>query len=86
MSTQIPLTDAKTRLSEIVRTVRRTRAGVTITVDSEPAAMIVPMESEARVLSDQEAATARALLDSLVRLARVGAPFDAVTLVGEGRR
>lgn len=86
MPSQIPLTEAKTRLSEIVRTVRRSRTGVTITVDGEPAAAIVPMPGEVGDLGEQEAATARALFESLVRLADPGEPFDAVALVREGRR
>jgi len=86
MKAQIPLTDAKTRLSEIVRTIRRTRDRVTITVDGEPAAVIAPLEKEPCDLTEQEAATARALFESMVRLAKAGEPFDAVALVGEGRR
>jgi prevent-host-death family protein len=86
MTVQIPLTDAKTRLSEIVRSVRRTRDRVTITVDGEPAAVIAPLEKELGELTPQEAATARALFESMIRLAHSSEPFDAVALVTEGRR
>lgn len=86
MPTQIPLTDAKTRLSELVRNVRRTRDEVTITVDGEPAAVLAPVEAELRDLTAQESTTARALFESALRLARAGEPFDAVALVREGRR
>jgi prevent-host-death family protein len=86
MPTQIPLTDAKTRLSELVRNVRRTRDEVTITVDGEPAAVLAPVEAKLRDLTAQESATARALFESLLRLASAGEPFDAVALVREGRR
>lgn len=56
--------------------IRKNGSHVTITVDGEPAAE----------LTEQEAATARALLGSTIRLAKVSEPFDAVALVGEGRR
>jgi len=86
MSTQIPLTVAKARLSEIVRTVRRTRDGVTITVDGEPAARIVPTEEGPREMTPHETSTARALFHALARFTRSSEPFDAVDLVREGRR
>jgi len=86
MTTQIPLTDAKTRLSEIVRTVRRTGGSVTITVDGEPAAQLAPVEGEARDLTEQEIATVRALTRAVLGLPRPSGPFDAIELVGEGRR
>jgi prevent-host-death family protein len=86
MPNHIPLTEAKARLSELVRTVRRTRDEVTITVDGEPAAVLSPVEAEPCDLSAQEEATARVLFESVIRLARAGEPFDAVALIGEGRR
>jgi len=59
---------------------------IPLTVDGEPAAAIVPTPAEVVDLGEQEAATARALFESLVRLADPREPFDAVTLVREGRR
>jgi prevent-host-death family protein len=80
------LSAAKAGLSEIVRRVRRTGETVVITVDGEPAATIAPIESEPRRLTATEVATVRALMDALARIPRPSEPFDAVAVVGEGRR
>ncbi|MBI4703352.1 MAG: type II toxin-antitoxin system Phd/YefM family antitoxin [Deltaproteobacteria bacterium] len=84
--TIIPLSQAKARLSEVIRTVRRTGEPVVVTVDGEPAARIAPVEGEPRRLTPAEIATARALEDALRRMARGAEPFDAVALIREGRR
>ena len=86
MSDTIPLSEAKARLSEIVRTVRRTRADVIITVDGEPAVRVVPLEDEPRLLTPQEVNTHRVLMEALGRIPRPEEPFDAVALIREGRR
>jgi len=86
MATTIPLTAAKARLSEIVRSVRRNRTDVTITVDGEPAVRIVPAPEEPRDLTPQEVATERALVAAAARIPRPTDRFDAVALVREGRR
>jgi prevent-host-death family protein len=86
MTMIVPLSDAKARLSEIVRAVRQGRAVVTITVDGQPAARLVPAASEPRPLTAAEVATERALLAALDRIPRVEGAFDAVELVREGRR
>ncbi len=86
MGAVISLTDAKAHLSEVVRSVRNRREEMIITVDGEPAARLVPVEPAPRALTAAEVSTARALLASLSRIARVESEFDAVQLIGEGRR
>ena len=80
------LSAAKSGLSEVVRSVRRSGESVVITVDGEPAARIVPIDAEPRRLSAAEVATVRALMDAVARIPRPSGAFDAVGLVAEGRR
>ncbi len=82
----IQLSQAKSGLSEVVRTVRRTGESVVITVDGEPAAQIAPLEGQPRRLTAPEVATVRALMEALVRIPRPSEPFDAGLVVAEGRR
>lgn len=86
MSQPIALSEAKARLSELVRNVRRTGEPVVVTVDGEPAATLGPVEQAPRELTAAELATERALLDAIARLAWTPEPFDAVELVQDGRR
>jgi prevent-host-death family protein len=85
-SSALPLSAVKARLSEVVRTVRRTGEALVITVDGEPAARVVPVDGGPRTLTPQEAATSGALFDAVARIKRPKEPFDAVELVREGRR
>jgi prevent-host-death family protein len=80
------LSAAKSGLSDVVRTVRRSGESVVITVDGEPAVRIVPIENDERRLSAAEVATVRALMDAVARIPRPSGKFDAVDLVSEGRR
>lgn len=80
------MTDAKARLSEVIRGVRRTRQPVLVTVDGEPVVEITPATPPRRELTDHEVVTMRALMNALARLPRVGDAFDAVEIIGEGRR
>jgi prevent-host-death family protein len=82
----LPLTEAKARLSEVVRNVRRSRKAVTVTVDGEPVVEIAPAPAPRRDLTDNEVATTYALISALIRAPRVSGAFDAVALIGEGRR
>jgi prevent-host-death family protein len=86
MSNTLSLTHAKARLSEVVRTVRTLGQETIITVDGEPAVRVVPVAPEPRPLSEAEVASVRVLLASLDRIERPSTEFDAVDLVGEGRR
>ena len=86
LSTLISLSDAKARLSEVVRSVRTRGEDAVITVDGEPAVRLVPVHPGPRALTPAEAAGFRALLSSLTRIVRPGTEFDAVDLVSEGRR
>lgn len=86
MSTIVSLSDAKARLSEVVRSVRTRGVDAVITVDGEPAVRLVPVHPGPRPLTPAEAAGYRALLGGLTRIVRPGTAFDAVDLVGEGRR
>ncbi len=86
MGAAYSLSEVKARLSEVVRTARTQGQETIITVDGEPAARIVPMDSAPRELSDAEVATMRVLMRSLSHLERPASEFDAVELVGEGRR
>jgi len=86
MGAMLSLSDAKARLSEVVRGVRTRGEEAVITVDGEPAARIVPVDPGPRSLTPAEAAGYRALMASLVRIERPTSEFDAVDLIGEGRR
>lgn len=86
MGATLSLSDAKARLSEVVRGVRTRGEEAMITVDGEPAVRIVPVDPGPRSLTPAEAATYRALMASLVRFERPTSEFDAVELIGRGRR
>lgn len=86
MSATLTLSDAKARLSEVVRGVRTRGEEAVITVDGEPAARVVPVDPGPRSLTAAEAAGYRALMASLARIERPTPEFDAVELIGEGRR
>ncbi len=86
MSTMMNLSDAKARLSELVRGVRTRGEEAVITVDGEPAVRLVPVHTGPRSLTPAESAGYRALMASLGRIPRPTSEFDAVELVGEGRR
>jgi len=86
MGAMLSLSDAKARLSEVVRGVRTRGEEAVITVDGEPAARIVPVDPGPRSLTPAEAAGYRALMASLGRIERPTSAFDAVELIGEGRR
>jgi|LauGreDrversion2_6_1035139.scaffolds.fasta_scaffold137548_2 prevent-host-death family protein len=86
MSATLTLSDAKARLSEVVRGVRTRGEEAVITVDGEPAARVVPVDPGPRSLTAAEAAGYRALMASLARLERPTSEFNAVELIGEGRR
>lgn len=86
MGAMLSLSDAKARLSEVVRGVRTRGEETVITVDGEPAARIVPVDSGPRTLTPAEAAGYRALMAGLLRFERPTSDFDAVELIGEGRR
>ena len=86
MSATLTLSDATARLSEVVRGVRTRGEEAVITVDGEPAARVVPVDPGPRSLTAAEAAGYRALMASLARLERPTSEFDAVELIGEGRR
>ncbi len=82
----MPLSKVKATLSEVVRTVSKTGAPVVITVDGQPVVKLVPATPPLRQLSSAEVAAYRALTHALVRVPRQVGSFDAVTLIGEGRR
>jgi prevent-host-death family protein len=86
MTRRFPLSEAKARLSEVVRTVRSTGTEALITVDGQPAVRIVPIATGPTSLTEAEIATSRALLKSIRRMKRRKGSFDAVDLVREGRR
>lgn len=84
--TQMPLSQVKARLSEVVREVRAGADAVIITVDGEAAAVLGPVVGPARRLTPAEVATDRTLADAILRMAPPGEPFDAAELVRDGRR
>ncbi len=86
MSDIVSLSEAKAKLSELVRNVRLSGADTIITVDGEPAVRVVPIQSAPRTLTDAEVSVARALWSGLQRVERASSEFDALELVGEGRR
>lgn len=86
MPTVMNLSEAKARLSELVRGVRARGEEAVITVDGEPAVRVVAVVTGPRSLTAAEVATYRALLAGVGRIQRPAAEFDAVELVREGRR
>jgi len=82
---KIPLSQAKTKLSELVRRVASGEE-VVLTVDGRPAARLVPVPLASRRLTATEINTVRALMSGIARIPRPSEPFDAVELVREGRR
>jgi prevent-host-death family protein len=81
---RLPLSEAKARLSELVRQVRQ-REEVIVTVDGEPAVRITRVFPPPRSLTATDLATERVLLDTIRKLA-ASVPLDAVDVVREGRR
>lgn len=86
MTHSLSLSEAKARLSEVVRDVRTTLEETVITVDGRPAVRVVPMPNEPRRLTEAEMAMDQALMASIDRLESVSTPFDAVESIGDGRR
>ncbi|MSQ01726.1 MAG: type II toxin-antitoxin system Phd/YefM family antitoxin [Myxococcales bacterium] len=86
MTHSLSLSEVKARLSEVVREVRASGEETIITVDGRPAARIVPVQPEPRRLSAADIAIDRALSAAIGQLARAPGDFDAVHVVGEGRR
>jgi len=86
MTTTISLSDAKARLSEVVRAARLRGEETVITVDGQPAARVTAMPDQLRPLTETEVATFRVLLRGIVQSERVAGEFDAADLVAEGRR
>jgi prevent-host-death family protein len=86
MSTIVSLSDAKARLSEVIRSVRTHGEDAVITVDGEPAVRLVPVNPGPRALTSAETAGFNALMIALSRIERPTSEFDAVELIAEGRR
>jgi prevent-host-death family protein len=85
-ASEVPLSIAKAKLSELVRNVGKSGNEVVLTVDGEPAARLVPIASPPRRLTPAEVNSVRVLMTGLTRIPRAEAPFDALDLLGEGRR
>ena len=83
---EVPLSLAKAKLSELVRGVGKNGGEVVLTVDGEPAARLVPVAATPRALTASEVNTVRVLMAGLARVPRSAEPFDAVALIAEGRR
>lgn len=83
---QLALSDAKARLSEVVRSIRVTGRPVVLTVDGEPAVEIRPARLAERALRRQDLNAFDSLLVALPHLWTPSEPFDAVTAVSDGRR
>lgn len=86
MSITLSLSDANARLSELVQGACTRGEDAVITVDGEPAVRLVPVRAGPRSLTPAETASYRVLMASLNRIQRPTSAFDAVELVGEGRR
>ncbi|MCK6507928.1 type II toxin-antitoxin system prevent-host-death family antitoxin [Myxococcota bacterium] len=86
MTNSLSLSVAKARLSEVVRAARTLGQETIITVDGEPAVRVVPIIDGPHPMTEAEAASVRVLLAALRRMERPSGEFDAVALVGEGRR
>ena len=86
MTTTISLSDAKARLSEVVRAARLRGEETVITVDGQPAARVTAVPDQPRHLTEREVATFRVVLRAILEAERVVGTFDARDLVDEGRR
>lgn len=86
MSATLSLSDASARLPELVRVALARGEDAVITIDGEPAARLVPIAPGPRALTQAEVAAYRVLMAGLDRIQRPASAFDAVELVGEGRR
>ena len=82
----IPVSEAKGRLSELIRQVRNGGQPIVLSVDGEPAVELRPAARAPRELNDVEVATSRALLSALQELPSPPPPFDALEAVRDGRR
>ena len=82
----LPLSEAKARFSEVVRTVRKTGMPLMVTVDGEPAVAVIAIPNAATRLTTRQIATSRALEHAAVQLLETLEPFDAVQTLREGRR
>ncbi|OGQ17113.1 MAG: hypothetical protein A2138_23590 [Deltaproteobacteria bacterium RBG_16_71_12] len=82
----LALSDAKARLSQVIREVRATGETTVVTVDGEPAVTIQPFAGNFRKLTPVEVKRYQLIEAGLRAMDWSGAPFDAVTLVQEGRR
>jgi prevent-host-death family protein len=85
-SSRVPLSLAKAKLSELVRSVGADGREVVLTVDGEPAARLVPVPAAPRRLTPPEIQVVRVLMAGLARIPRSAEPFDAAAVVREGRR
>ena len=86
MRTLVSLSEAKAHLSEVVRSVRKGGTETIITVDGEAAVRLVPVDAGPQALTPTEVATYQVLMRALDRIGRTASEFDAVELIGEGRR
>ena len=86
MRTLVSLSEDKAHLSELVRSVRKGGAETITTVDGEAAVRLVPVELGPQALTPAEIATYQVWMRALDRIDRTASVFDAVELVGEGRR
>jgi prevent-host-death family protein len=82
----IALSEAKAKLSQIIRDVRSSGEPMLVTVDGEPAAVIEPAPGELRKLTAQEVARYRLIEAGLLATDWGNEPFDAMELVRAGRR
>jgi prevent-host-death family protein len=86
MTAVLSLSEAKARLSAVVRAARLRGEETVVTVDGEPAARIVPVPDWRRPLTEAEVATFRILADTILAIDRIEEPFDAVELLRDGQR
>lgn len=82
----IALSEAKARLSEVIRKVRQTGESVTITVDGEAAVVIHPAPRKLRKLTPDEVAIDQALAAAARRLSADEPAFDVIELFEDLRR
>ena len=85
----IPLSKAKDKFSEVVRTVRESGESAFVTLDGSPAVEIRPVYSkEPRRLSNKQIEHIHFRLKKITEALDVLGiePFNAVDLVNEGRR
>ena len=86
MTITMPLSEAKAKLSEVVRSARESSTETIVTVDGRPAAQIGPVVGAPSAISEADEFVHEALLVAALNGLADLAPFDAVADMRADRR